>query len=150
MSLYVRSVLLAALLLAPSLAAAQGLDAEGARDTIIDAPVVTEEKPVEAENTRITEALAKGAENATEVRKRFQVGKVDIVFVPGLTEEGSPLADAISSHADSIEALRKEIEGSAIFYHAIDSQQVLLRDIVAVEFGAGDEVTIFVAKASAI
>jgi hypothetical protein len=140
---------LAAAICAPGGAAAQGLDAEGARETIIDAPVVSEEKPVAEENERIADAIGRAAESAAEVRKRFNIGKVDIVFVKGLAEEGSPLAQTISAHAASIEALRKEIEGSAIFYHAIDSQQVLLRDVVAVEFGDDGAVTIFVARPAA-
>lgn len=137
---------LAVAICAPGTVAAQGLDAEGARETIIDAPVATEEKPVAEENERIADAIGRTAESAAEVRKRFNIGKLDIVFVEGLADQDSPLAQAIETHAASIEALRKEIEGSAIFYHAIDSKQVLLRDVVAVEFGDGDSVTIFVAK----
>jgi hypothetical protein len=128
---------------------AQGLDAEGARETIIDAPVATEQKPVAEEDGRIVSAIGKSGENATEVRKRFQIGKVDIVFVEGLVESGSPAADTIAAQAEPIAALRKEIEGSAIFYHALASHQVLLRDVIAVEFGDDDTVTIFVAAPSA-
>ncbi|MBX3532044.1 MAG: hypothetical protein KF849_15670 [Rhizobiaceae bacterium] len=140
------ALILAVLFLVPGAVSGQGLDAEGAREAIIDAPVVTEDKPVAEENERIAAAIGSAAENAEKIRKLFNIGKVDIVLVEGLAEQGSPLAGAIESHAATIEALRKEIEGSAIFYHALDSQQVLLRDVVAVEFGNEDAVTIFVAK----
>jgi hypothetical protein len=128
---------------------AQGLDAEGARETIIDAPVVTEQKPVAEEDGRIVAAIAKSDENTAEVRKRFQVGKVDIVFVEGLADGNSPAAETIAATAEPIADLRKEIEGSAIFYHALASERVLVRDVIAVEFGDDDSVTIFVAAPSA-
>ena len=130
-------------------AAAQGLQTEGAVETIIDAPVATEEKPVAAENDRITAAIAKGEANAEEIRKRSQVDKVDIVVVPGLADANSPLGKTIADHRESINALRAEIEGSAIFFHAVDSKDILLRDVVAVELGERNEVTIFVAAPAA-
>ncbi len=135
---------LAALLAGTLTVSAQGLKTEGAVDTIIDAPVVTEEKPVADEDARIAAAIEKSGTNAAEIRKRSQVGKVDIVVVPGLTEPNSPLSKTIEQNRDRIDALRAEIEGSAIFYHALDSSGILLRDVVAVEFG-GDDATIFVA-----
>lgn len=134
---------------APGIATAQGPGVEGSRETIVDAPVVTEERPVAEENERIAAAIGRSTGNAAELRKRFNIGQVDIVFVPGLAEPDSPLADVIAANAASIEALRKEIEGSAIFYHAVASRQVLLRDIIAVEFGDGEAVTIFVARRTA-
>ncbi len=139
----------ALLLLLPGAPLAQGLDAEGARATIIDAPVATEEKTVAEEDARIAAAIARSGESAAEIRKRFSVGKVDIVFVRGLAEAGSPLAGTIADHAEALASLRKEIEGSAIFYHAVDSHRVLLKDVVAVEFGEGGDVTIFVAAPAA-
>jgi hypothetical protein len=139
---------LAALLMAANPAMpllAQGLDNPEAIDKIIDAPVATEEKAVGEEEDRITEAIARSRANAREVRKRFTLDKVDIVFVPELAEETSPLTQTIEEHDEAIEELRVAIEGSALFYHAIDSHSVLLRDIVAVEFGEGNDVTIFAA-----
>jgi hypothetical protein len=133
----------------PGLAVAQGLDAEGARETIIDAPVSTEVKPVAGEDSRIAAAIARSDENGAEIRRRFSVGEIEIVLVEGLADAASPLADAIAGHGEEIAALRKEIEGSAIFYHAIDSLQILLRDVVAVEFGENGAVTIFVAAPAA-
>jgi N-methylhydantoinase B len=58
--------------------------------------------------------------------------------------------DAVLDYAeaqsrDAIRELQTAIEASAIFYHAIDSHQVLLRDVVAVEFGDDDSITIFAA-----
>lgn len=124
---------------------AQGLNDPDSIDKIVDAPVATEEKAVSEEGARISRAIASSSANAREIRKRFTLDKVDIVFVPALAEEGSPLSQTIEEHDEAIEELRTAIEGSALFYHAVDSRSVLLRDIVAVEFGEGDDVTIFAA-----
>lgn len=129
----------------PGALRAQGLDAEGAVETIIDAPVQTEQTSVAEQNERIARAIEASSQNAALVRKKFKIGKVDIVLVEGLAEKGSPVAATLDAYADAIVALRKEIEGSAIFYHAVDSKQILLKDVVAVEFGDADAVTIFVA-----
>lgn len=130
-------------------ALAQGLEAEGAREAIIDAPVAIERAPVADENERIAAAISRSAANAAEIRRRFNVGKVDIVLVDGLAEPDSPLAAAISDNAGAIGGLRREIEGSAIFYHAVASERILLKDVMAVEFGDDGDVTIFVAAPSA-
>lgn len=124
---------------------AQGLESEEAIDTIVDAPVATEEKTVADEESRIAAAIENTRENTAEVRKRFNLDKLDIVFIPELSEEGSELDETIESHKEAIEELRVAIEGSALFYHAIDSRSVLLRDVLAVEFGEGNDVTIFAA-----
>jgi predicted amino acid-binding ACT domain protein len=139
---------LAALLIAANPAIpllAQGLDSEEAIDKIIDAPVVTEERGVGEQEGRISEAIAKSRANAREISKRFALDRLDIIFVPELAEENSPLSQTIEEHDEAIEELRVAIEGSALFYHAVDSHSVLLRDIVAVEFGSGNDVTIFAA-----
>lgn len=132
---------------APALA--QGVDAEGAREKIIDAPVETGHVPVGSEDDRIAAAIGRSAASAQEIRKKFNIGKVEIVFVDGLADEQSPLARTIAERADDIAQLRREIDGSAIFFHAVDSQQILVRDVVAVEFGENDDVTIFVIAPSA-
>lgn len=139
----------AAVAIAPSPLSAQGLEAEGARETIIDAPVAIEQVPVAGENERIAQAIGRSAENAAEIRRRFNIGKVDIVLVEGLSDSDSPLAATISDNADAIGNLRMEIEGSAIFYHAVASERILLRDVMAVEFGDDDDVVIFVAAPAA-
>lgn len=124
---------------------AQGLDEEGAIETIIDAPVGTEEKTVEEEETRIAAAIDRSRENAAEIRKRFAIEEVEIVFVPDLSGRKPALQQKIKDNEEAIKEVQTAIEGSAIFFHAIDSRQVLLRDVVAVEFGDKDRITIFAA-----
>ena len=41
--------------------------------------------------------------------------------------------------------LRKEIEGNAMLFHAVDSRQILPQDILAVEFDDANGIVIFAA-----
>ena len=122
---------------------AQGLQSEGTIDTIIDADVGTTEKTVGDEEERVVAAMDKSRENAAAIRKRFAIGAVEIVFLPELSDGRSALGDRIEENRETIGELQTAIESSAIFYHAINSQRVLLRDVVAVEFGEDDKITIF-------
>ena len=124
---------------------AQGLDSEGAIETIIDADVGTAEKTVGEEQERVVAAIEGTRENAAEIRKRFNIGAVEIVFMPELSEGQSALGDTIEENREAIGELQTAIESSAIFFHAINSHQVLLRDVIAVEIGEDDKITIFAA-----
>ncbi len=124
---------------------AQGLDSEGAIETIIDADVGTAEKTVGEEEERVVAAIEGTRESAAEIRKRFNIGAVEIVFMPELSEGQSALGDTIEENREAIGELQTAIESSAIFFHAINSHQVLLRDVIAVEFGEDDKITIFAA-----
>lgn len=126
---------------------AQGIDSEKSIDAIVDAPVETKEKPVSEEQGRIVAAIENSRENASQVRKLFNINKLEIVFVPELKGKSSPVSGAIEKHDEDIEELRDAIEGSALFYHAIDSRSVLLRDVIAVEFGEDNALTVFTAGA---
>ena len=126
---------------------AQGLDAEGAIDTIVGSDVETAEEAIAKDEKRVVAAIENSADNAAEVRKRFVIDNVRIVFLPDLDENGEAVNAKIEEFASGITALREAIQGSAIFYHAIDSHGVLLNDIIAVEFGEKNDVTIMVAGA---
>lgn len=126
---------------------AQGLDAEGAIDTIVGSEVETAEEAVEADEERVIAAIDDSLDNAAQVRKRFTLDKVRIVFLPDLEEKGEAVKAKIEEAGGGIAALREAIQGSAIFYHAIDSRGVLLDDVLAVEFGDDNDVTIMVAGA---
>lgn len=135
---------LGAAMLSPPLQG-QGLDDESTVETIIDAEVKTQERPLSQEQQRIVDAIGKSGASAEEIRKRTNVEEVEIVLVPDLSEKDSPLAARIEDNRAAIEEVRDAIEGSAIFFHALDSHGVLLRDVVAVEFGSDDRVTVFAA-----
>ncbi len=128
---------------------AQGLDAEGAVEAIVGSDVKTGEVAIADEGERILAAIADVAASTAEVRKRFNLGEVSIVLLTDLDEPGNPVAAAIEENDEAIDALRVEIEGSAMFYHAIDSNNVLLQNVIAMEFD-GDDATIFAVGGGAV
>ncbi|WP_252911472.1 hypothetical protein [Aliihoeflea aestuarii] len=132
---------------APS-ALAQGLDSEGAIDTIVDSEVKTEELSATEESGRVVTAIDASLDNAQIVRRAFNIEEVDIVFLPGVGAGDSGISEKRAENADQIVELQQAIEGSAIFYHAVNSRQILVRDIVAIEFeNENRTATIFVAGA---
>lgn len=117
---------------------AQGLESPDTIDAIVGTPVHEQEAQAAADPGKVIAAIDKSADNVAVVRKTTMLDQVDIVFLAdsALTEGGPP--DAIQAKLAEKEAdiirLRQEIEGSAMLYHALNSRQVLLRDVVAVEF----------------
>lgn len=122
---------------AMSPAIAQALD-DSARETIIGSEVGEEQVEAAAEPQRVIAAIEKTGENIPVVRKTIRLDKVEIVYLPdAVAAEGGPppaIAREVEERKDEIAELRQEIEGNAMLYHAIDSRQVLLRDVLAVEF----------------
>jgi hypothetical protein len=124
---------------------AQGLSTQGAIDAIVGSDVQTGEEPVAADEQRIVAAIEKTSENTSQVRKSFNIDKVEILFLPDFGEKETAVDAKIAEYKDQIAALHSEIQGSAIFYHAVDSRQILMNDIIALEFDDHNGVTIFVA-----
>ncbi|MCT8999190.1 hypothetical protein [Chelativorans intermedius] len=122
---------------------AQGLDSEQAIEAIIGSDVKTEEAAGADQAERIVGAIENTLANAERVRKAFSLDTLEIIFLPDDIATG-PIGEAIAAHEEEIQTLRQSIEGSAMFYHAVDSRSILLRDIVAVEFDDANNVTIFV------
>jgi len=123
---------------------AQGLDREGAIDAIVGSDVKTDQTSKKAQTERILAAIENTRESAEKVRKTFSLNTLEIVYVPDLGDEDGVIERAMAKQEAEIETLRESIEGSAMFYHAIDSRSILLRDVIAVEFAEDDTVTIFV------
>lgn len=123
---------------------AQGLDAEGAIDTIVGSDVTTGEEAATADEERIVAAIENTAETSADVRKKFSLDRVEIIFLPDLGDDETAVEAKMAEFEPQIAELREAIQGSAMFYHAIDSRSVLLTDIVALEFDDDNGVTIFV------
>lgn len=134
-----------ALAVAPVSPLAQGLDAEGAIDIIVGSDVTTGEESVAADEERIVAAIDNTAANVPEVRKLVNIDHVEIIFLPDFGEGETAAEAAFEERESEIAALREAIQGSAVFYHAVDSRSVLLNQIVALEFNDENGVTIFVA-----
>jgi hypothetical protein len=128
---------------------AQGLESPEAIDTIIGTEVQEEESRATADAGKVVAAIEKTRESIATIRKTSKLDKVDIVFLSdaAATEGGPPpeIEAKIKEHEEEIAELRQELEGNAMLYHAIDSRQILLRDVLAVEFNDANGVVIYAA-----
>jgi hypothetical protein len=136
------AILLSALQLCGPAMAQQGTENKQAVDTIIGTEVQEEEAQASADAGRVIAAIEKTRDSIAMVRKTSNLNKVDIVFLAdaAVTEGGPPpeIETKVKEHEADIVELRQEIEGNAMLFHAIDSRQILPRDILAVmERGAG-------------
>ncbi|MDQ6435813.1 hypothetical protein RB623_17290 [Mesorhizobium sp. LHD-90] len=143
------ATLLAAAL--PAVAAfAQGTKSQEAVDAIIGSEVRQEETSAEAVPDKVVAAIEKTAESTKAVRTATKLDQVDIVFLTdsAKTEGGPPPAieSKVAEHRQEIEQLRDEIEGNAMLYHALDSRQVLVEDVLAVSFDKANVVIYAAAK----
>lgn len=139
-----RFLLLIALLLASPAAFAQGLDKEGAIDTIVGSDVTTGEEAANKDEGRILKAIENSSVAAAAVRRKFSLDKVEIVFIPDLEDEDTQIEAKLEQFKSQVAELRESIQGSAMFYHAVDSRSVQLNEIIALEFDDKNGVTIFV------
>ena len=124
---------------------AQGLENPDAIDTIIGSEVKEEEAPANANPARLIAAIDASVENTAKIRKTSNLEKVDIVRLADAAGQAMPPeVDAkLKQREPEIAALRKELEGNAMLFHAIDSRSILLRDVVAVEFDDANGVIIY-------
>ena len=128
---------------------AQGLQTEGAIDAIVGSEVREQESTASADHSKILEAIDNAAQSAEAVRKVTDVKSVDIVFLPdaAATEGGPPseIEAKLKERDSEITSLRQEIEGNALLFHAIDSRQVLMRDVLGIEIGDDKRVVVYAA-----
>lgn len=126
---------------------AQGLENQKAIDTIIGSEVQEEKARADADAARIIAAIENTVAVTSEVRKTSRLDKVDIVFLLDAAENGLPAEiDAkVKQHHKDIAELRKELEGNAMLFHAVDSRAVLMRDVIAVEFDTQKSIIIYAA-----
>lgn len=145
----VTTAVLVALAFEPDASAQSGLDDPNAIQTIIGSEVQEEAALAEADSGKVIAAIEKAGEAIGTVRKTTVLDKVDIVFLTdsGVTEGGPPEAVVakLEENKEAIDELRQEIEGNAMLYHAIDSRQILVRDVLAVEFPEKKTVVIYAA-----
>ncbi|PSJ62356.1 hypothetical protein [Pseudaminobacter soli (ex Li et al. 2025)] len=128
---------------------AQGLDSKKAIDAIIGSQVQEEQAQAEVDADRIIAAIENSAATSSEVRKTSELEKVEIVYLPDVVKKGlPPKIDAkLKEHEKDVGNLRKDLEGNAMLYHAINSHAVLMRDVLAVEFNGQKSVIIYAAAA---
>jgi hypothetical protein len=129
--------------------AAQGLDSEKSIDAIVGSKVEEQESQAATDAGKVIAAIEKTPEAIDRIRKASNLDTVDIVFLADATKaEGGPppeIEAKISERQEEIKELRKELEGNAMLFHAIDSRQVLVRDVLAVSFESDRHVIIYAA-----
>lgn len=141
----------AACLFLPADLGAQGLQNPDAIDTIVGSDVSEHESHSDEDAARVIAAIEKSGESARAVRMTTNLERVEIVFLPDAAPaQGGPprpIEAKLAEHSDDVAALRQEIEGNALIYHAINSRQILVRDVLAMEFdGEGGAVVYAAAK----
>ena len=125
---------------------AQGADNPEAIDRIIGSRVTEEKASATADPKKLVAAIEKTPQAIETVRKTSDLGQVDIVFLEDAAENPPPeVAAELEKRKTEIDALRKELEGNAMLFHAIDSRDILLRDILAVEFEGTNKAVIYAA-----
>ncbi|MDN2565310.1 hypothetical protein N1F89_03675 [Aquibium sp. A9E412] len=135
------AALLAALAAAPP-AAAQMAE-EPPAETIVGSEIETKTARPAAERADLIAAVAEAEAVANSVRKAFSLDQVEIVFLDMSGKADLDLQQALSDSEAGIEALRRAIEGNAMFYHAVDSRGLAVDDIVAVSFLDRNHVRIY-------
>ena len=108
---------------------AQGLQTEGAIDAIVGSEVREQESTAGADPGKVLEAIDNAAQAAEAVRKVTD-GEIEA---------------KLKERDGEITWLRQEIGGNALLFHAIDSRQVLMRDVLGIEIGNDKRVVVYAA-----
>ncbi|MEQ8305453.1 MAG: hypothetical protein RIA09_02745 [Hoeflea sp.] len=134
----------------PAMAQTSASDQQAAPvDRIIDSEVHEEQVQTADDSDRVIAAIEKASENTSLVRKVTDLDRVDIVFMPdSAAVEGGPpaeIATKLDENSESIDGLRRELESNALLYHAINSRNILITDVVGIEFDGEKHMVIFAA-----
>jgi hypothetical protein len=146
---FVRRIALAsaALGMLTGAAAAQATGGKAAVDAIVGSEVQEEEARTAVDADKVIAAIDKTADAIQFVRKVSKLDKVEIVFLTDATVDEGGLPPEIQAKADEKKAeiteLRKELEGNAMLFHAIDSRQILSQDVIAIAFDGETSATIY-------
>ena len=128
-------------------ALAQGTDSKAAVDAIVGSEVQEEEARSTVDADKVIAAIDRTTDAIAFVRKISKLDKVEIVFLTDATidEGGLParIQEKVDEKAPEITELRKELEGNAMLFHAINSRQILPQEVVAVAFDAKHSATIY-------
>jgi len=118
-------------------------------ERIIGSEVREKQARSEDDTDRIIAAIEKSSENTNRIRKVTNLDRLDIIFMPDSTAvEGGPpeeVASRLSEYSRNVDDMRRELESNALFYHAVNSRNILIKDILAIEFDSDTHVVIFAA-----
>ncbi|MBN9072716.1 MAG: hypothetical protein J0H34_14225 [Rhizobiales bacterium] len=145
----VAAAALSAFVLSATPLLAQGINSKEAIDAIVGSKVEEEAAKAATDADRVIAAIDHTTEATAAIRKATKLAKVEIVYLTdaSATEGGPPpaIASKIEEKKAEIGELRKELEGNAMLFHAIDSRQILIGDVLAVSFDGTETATIYAA-----
>ena len=126
-----------------------GFDNDQAIDTIVGTEVGEEQSRAAVDAGKVIAAIEKTQDSIGRIRKTSTLDKVDIVFLEdAAAAEGGPppaIEAKVEEHEADIAELRKELEGNAMLFHAIDSRNVMVPDVLAIDFDDAARVVIYAA-----
>ena len=145
-------LVLALLSAAPETSHAQGTADPQAVELIIGTQVQEDEATSRTLHDEVIAAIENIEESTSMIHKVWRLDAVDILFLPdaAATEGGPPAEIAAKLHEKraEIQQMRAALEGNAMLFHAVNSRQLLVQDILAVEFADTGKVRIFAAGTS--
>lgn len=128
---------------------AQGTESKETVDAIVGSEVEEEQVDAATDAAEVIAAIDKTAEAIDTVRKVSKLDKVEIVLLTdAASSEGGPppdIAAKVKEKQAQVTELRRELEGNAMLFHAIDSRQILVNDVLAVSFDHPGAVIIYAA-----
>jgi hypothetical protein len=147
---FTASLLAAIVSVAPAMAQTGASDQQADPvERIVDSEVHEEQVRSADDADRVIAAIEQASENTSLVRKVTDLDRVDIVFMPdSAAVEGGPppeIATKLDENSESIDGLRRELESNALLYHAINSRNILITDVVGIEFDGDKHLVIFAA-----
>lgn len=118
-------------------------------DRIIDSEVREEQARSEDDKDRIIAAIENSGENTNRIRKVTDLDRIDIIFIPDSSAvEGGPpeeIAGKLSEYSQDVDDMRRVLQSNALLYNAVNSRNILIGNILAIEFDSDKHVVIFAA-----
>ncbi|WP_151986171.1 hypothetical protein [Rhizobium sp. EC-SD404] len=131
--------LLAATILAGALAfsglvQAQSFDSQDPSESIADSEISVAGTRAAERLEDLMASIENLPESVDRVKIITNMERIDVVYLSDMMDGGAPaeLEEAVAENDERINELQNGIEGSAIFYNALNSQRVNIADVVSI------------------
>lgn len=130
--------------------AAQTLDSSGDAETIVGSEIATDEAEPDDVADDVIAAIEKSAATADQIKTMFRVGDFHIVFLgdPEKVDSMTEVQSALEDNSDAVTGLREAIDGSAVFYTALDTNNLEVENVVSATVTEDKKVTVYVIGAA--
>lgn len=115
-------------------------------ETIVGSEIAADEASPDMILDDVLEAIANAGSTAEKVQMLFSVNDFRIIFLGDAqaSDNAGEIQAALDQNADAIASLRSAIEGSSVFYIALDSRDVDPGSVVAASIADDKSVTAYV------